>query len=145
MRAFRLDKMTLAALEATLRIYLNRDVALAKIPALHMLGAPLSELQERAETLARNLSLVPGVFSAQPRQDVAFVGGGSLPDQKLPTWVVEVQAATVPDEAFAHKLRTGDPAVLGRLREGKLVLDVRTIFPEQARTLVEAIQRAVGE
>jgi L-seryl-tRNA(Ser) seleniumtransferase len=143
MRAFRLDKMTLAALEATLRLYLNEARALAEVPGLRMLGAPLEELQRRAEALAAGLAGVGGI-TAQVREDVAFVGGGSLPDQAMKTWVVEVQAAGLSDEILAHRLRTGTPAVVGRLREGKLVLDVRTVFLHQEAGLVEAVRAAVA-
>lgn len=143
MRAFRLDKMTLAALEATLRIYLNEQAALAEVPVLRLLGTPLEELKQRAEELARDIGVLPGIFSAQPRADVAFVGGGSLPDQKLATWVVEVQPAQLADEDFARRLRLGDPAVLGRLQDGKLLLDLRTIFPEQTPDLLQALRRAL--
>ncbi|MCI0378145.1 MAG: L-seryl-tRNA(Sec) selenium transferase [Gemmataceae bacterium] len=143
MRAFRLDKMSLAALETTLRIYLSETQALEKIPALRMLGLPLAELQERAEKLAQELSALEGIFSARACQDVAFVGGGSLPDQKLATCVVEVQVQSVSDEEFAQRLRTGAPALIGRLRDGKILFDLRTVFPEQTSGLVAAVRDAL--
>src|SRR5205085_12576275 len=75
MRAFRLDKMTLAALEATLRLYLNEARALAEVPGLRMLGTPPGELRQRAEGLAARLRAVGGIASAAVAQDVAYVGG----------------------------------------------------------------------
>jgi L-seryl-tRNA(Ser) seleniumtransferase len=143
MRAFRLDKMTLAALEATLRLYLNEERALREVPVLRMLGTPLEELRQRAEGLAARLRDVSGL-AAQAAEDVAYVGGGSLPDQAMKTWVVEVEAAGRSDADLASRLRTGTPAVMGRLRDGKLVLDVRTVFPHQEAQLVEAVRRAVA-
>jgi L-seryl-tRNA(Ser) seleniumtransferase len=143
MRAFRLDKMTLAALEATLRLYLNEEAALREIPGLRMFGTPLDALRRRAETLARRLQDVPGLTDVQAAEDVAFAGGGSLPDQPLPTWVVEARPAERSDADFAQRLRTGSPAVVCRVREGRIVLDVRTIFPEQTDALVHAIQAAL--
>jgi L-seryl-tRNA(Ser) seleniumtransferase len=143
MRAFRLDKMTLAALEATLRLYLNEDQALQRVPALRMLGTALSELQQRAEALAARLRDLNGVASVQVSPDEAFVGGGSLPDQAMKSWVLEIHAARLGDGELASRLRTGTPAVMGRLRGGKLVLDVRTVFPEQETALVEAVRQAV--
>jgi L-seryl-tRNA(Ser) seleniumtransferase len=140
MRAFRLDKMTLAALETTLRLYLDEAAALREVPVLRLLGTPLEELRERAEALAARLRDVPGVQSAIAAEDVAFVGGGSLPDQRMKTWVVDVEPAAQSDEDFAYRLRAGDPAVLGRLRDGKLVLDVRTVFPEQTEMLARAVR-----
>src|SRR5262249_61794866 len=79
-----------------------------------------------------------GVARATAAEDVAYVGGGSLPDQAMPTWVVEVEARAVGDAELAYRLRAGDPAVMGRLRDGRLVLDVRTVFAEQEDELVEA-------
>jgi L-seryl-tRNA(Ser) seleniumtransferase len=142
MRAFRCDKMTLAALEATLRLYLHEARALEEVPGLRMLGTKPAELHRRAELLAERLRALPGLKAARVREDHAFVGGGSLPDQAMKTWVVEVEARDVGDEELAHRLRTGTPAVLGRLRDGKLVLDARTVFERQEAELIEALGRA---
>jgi L-seryl-tRNA(Ser) seleniumtransferase len=143
-RAFRLDKMTLAALEATLRLYLHEERALGEVPVLRMLGMPLAELRQRAETLAERLCGVPGLAVVAVREDIAYVGGGSLPDQALKTHVVELQAHGLSDADLAYRLRTGLPAVMGRVRDGRLVLDLRTIFPEQEASLIEAVRQAVG-
>jgi L-seryl-tRNA(Ser) seleniumtransferase len=141
MRAFRLDKMALAALEATLRLYLNEEQAVREIPVLRLLSIPLEELWRRAQALAERLRAA-GLTTAA-REDSTYVGGGSLPDQALKTWVVEVEAAGVSDEELARRLRLSDPAVLGRLQGGKLLLDVRTVFPEQERGLTQAIVDAI--
>jgi L-seryl-tRNA(Ser) seleniumtransferase len=140
MRAFRLDKMTLAALETTLRTYLDEDRALREVPVLRMLGTPLDELRTRAEGLAERLKEVSGLGSIRSCEDTAFVGGGSLPDQAMKTWVVEIEPASLSDAELACRLRTGTPAVVARLRDGKLVLDLRTIFAGQELALVEAIR-----
>jgi L-seryl-tRNA(Ser) seleniumtransferase len=142
MRAFRLDKMTLAALETTLRLYLHEERALQEIPGLRMLGTSLAELSGRAESLAKCLREVEGLDGVRVREDVAFVGGGSLPDQAIKTHIVELEARALGDAELAHRLRTGTPAVVGRLRDGKLVLDLRTVFPHQEAELVEAVRRA---
>ena len=141
MRAFRLDKMTLAALEATLRLYLNEEKALAEVPGLRMLGFSSDELKQRAESLAARLREIDGL-SAEVIEDVAYVGGGSLPDQPMKTWIVAVAAKNQSDADLALRLRTGTLGVLGRLREGKLALDLRTVFPAQEDALVEAIRLA---
>jgi L-seryl-tRNA(Ser) seleniumtransferase len=143
MRAFRLDKMTLAALEATLRLYLNEEKALREVPGLRMLGFSTDELKQRAEALAARLRAIVGL-TAEVIEDVAYVGGGSLPDQAMKTWIVAVEAKSQSDADLALHLRTGTPAVLGRLREGKLALDLRTVFPEQEDALVEAIRQATA-
>jgi len=144
MRAFRLDKMTLAALEATLRLYLNPDKALSEIPVLRLLGAPLEELQKRAEDLARRLGGIDGLARAEAVEDVAYVGGGSLPDQTLKTWIVAVEAKNLSDADLAQRLRMGEPAVVGRVRDGKVVFDVRTVFPTQESALIDAVALACG-
>ncbi len=145
MRAFRLDKMTLAALEATLRLYLNEDKALAEVPVLSMLATSLDRLRQRAETLAGRLAEIDGIARVQASEDQAYVGGGSLPDQAMKTWIVEIEAATISDADLAYRLRTGNPAVLGRLREGRLILDLRTVFDSQEDQLVDAIRKASVE
>jgi L-seryl-tRNA(Ser) seleniumtransferase len=145
MRAFRLDKMTLAALEATLRLYLNEAQALQQVPGLRMLGTPLSQLRQRAEALAVKLRALPGIAEVKVSEDVAYVGGGSLPDQAMKTSVLEVEAERVSDADLAYRLRTGDPAVVGRLRDEKLVLDLRTVFPHQEAAVLEALARATGQ
>jgi L-seryl-tRNA(Ser) seleniumtransferase len=139
MRAFRLDKMTLAALEATLRLYLDPERALREVPTLAMLGTPPAMLRQRAESLAERLKAIESLASVVVVEDVAYVGGGSLPDQTMPSWVVEIAARNLGDAELAHRLRTGTPAVVGRVRDGKVVLDVRTVFLHQEDGLVEAV------
>jgi L-seryl-tRNA(Ser) seleniumtransferase len=141
MRALRLDKMTLAALEATLRLYLDDAKALAEVPVLRMLATPLDELRMRADRLAAKLHDVPGVMVAV-RDDEAFVGGGSLPDRALATVVVEVRVADVSEDELARRLRTGSPAVLGRVQGGEVLLDLRTVLPDQEDALVDAVRAA---
>jgi L-seryl-tRNA(Ser) seleniumtransferase len=142
MRAFRLDKMTLAALETTLRLYLDPERALREVPVLRMLGTPVTELHQRAEALAARLRNIDSLALVDVAEDVAYVGGGSLPDQKMAAWVIEIAARNVGDAELAHRLRTGDPAVMTRVREGKVVLDVRTVLPHQEDALVAAVQTA---
>jgi len=143
MRAFRLDKMTLAALEATLRLYLNEERALADVPTLRMLGLSKEDLRQRATALAERLRAISGL-RVGVRNDVAFVGGGSLPDRPLATAVIEISSRDVSDAELAARLRTGTPAVLGRVQDGKVLLDMRTVFDDQMEPLVEAVRAAVS-
>ncbi|HYV39317.1 MAG TPA: hypothetical protein VE988_26750, partial [Gemmataceae bacterium] len=143
MRAFRCDKMTLAALEATLRLYLHEERALREIPTLGMLTTSLSELHKRAHALAEQLRRLKGLALVQVGEDQTYVGGGSLPDQALATFVIELTARELGDDALAHRLRIGNPSVLARVRDGKVVLDVRTVFQRQESELVEAVRAAV--
>lgn len=142
MRAFRLDKMTLAALEATLRIYLHPEQALERVPILRMLSAPLGELKQRAESLAERWRAA-GLMNVETVEDIAYVGGGSLPDQKMPTWVVAITPVGS-DADFAFQLRSGTPAVMARLQGGKVLFDVRTVFPEQMEELIGAVTSATA-
>lgn len=141
MRAFRLDKMTLAALEATLRLYRDPVRALREVPTLRMLAMPVAELRERCEALAARLREVPRL-SVSVRDDTAFVGGGSLPDQALPTTVVVLKAHDWSETEFAARLRAGTPSVVGRVQGGELLLDVRTVFPRQEEEVVSAVRAA---
>jgi L-seryl-tRNA(Ser) seleniumtransferase len=143
MRAFRLDKMTLAALEATLRLYLNEERAMREVPVLRLLGTPLEELRQRAERLAEQLRGLAGLASVTTAEDVAYVGGGSLPDQSMKSWIVEIEADSLSDAELAQRLRLGIPAVMARLRGGKLVLDVRAILTHQEGPLIEAMRNAL--
>ncbi len=139
MRAFRLDKMTLAALEATLRLYRDPGRARREIPVLRMLTTPLSELRGRAEAFAARLAAAG--IRAEVREDVAYVGGGSLPDVAVPTAVVAVAGAN--ESALAAQLRGGSPAVVGRVQNGRLLLDLRTVFERQEDELLAAVRVAV--
>jgi L-seryl-tRNA(Ser) seleniumtransferase len=143
MRAFRLDKMTLAALEATLRLYRHPDRALAEIPTLRMLGTPAGEIRRRAEAIAAELRDVPGL-NVSVRDDSAFVGGGSLPDLPLPTAVIALSVEGLSDALFAERLRAGSPSVMARVQDGRVLFDLRTVFEWQEADLVAAIRRATG-
>jgi L-seryl-tRNA(Ser) seleniumtransferase len=144
MRAFRLDKMTLAALEATLRQYRHPDRAVHEIPTLRMLGTPAAEIRQRAERVAVRLRGIPGL-RVEVRDDSAFVGGGSLPDLPLPTAVIAVAADAVSDAVLAERLRGGTPAVMARVQEGRVLFDLRTVFERQEPELVEAIRSAATQ
>ncbi len=109
-----------------------------------MLGTPLAELRQRAEALAERLRAIAGIASVKTTEDVAYVGGGSLPDQTMKSWVVEVEPDSLSDAELARRLRLGTPAVMARLRDGKLVLDVRTIFAHQESLLVEVVRQALA-
>jgi L-seryl-tRNA(Ser) seleniumtransferase len=141
MRAFRLDKMTLAALEATLRLYRDPTRALRELPTLRMLTAPLAGLRERAERFAGRLRQAGGI-NVTVRGDVSYVGGGSLPDVGVPTAVLAISAAGLSEGEFAARLRTGTPAVIGRTTAGEFLLDLRTVFARDEDQLLAALVQA---
>lgn len=142
MRAFRLDKMTLAALEATLRLYRDPAKAIREVPTLRMLTTPQAELKKRCDAFAEWLRAIPGV-TVGVREDVAYVGGGSLPDIGVPTVVLAVSAERISEGELATRLRTGTQAVVGRVQDGRVLLDLRCVFERQEEELLEAVRVAV--
>lgn len=138
-RALRCDKLTLAALEATLALYRD-DRARAEIPVLRMLGASADGLRARAEVLARRLAATG--LETEPVSAPAAVGGGACPGVELPGTAVAL-AFTGGAEELARRLRLGSPPVIGRIRDGRLLLDPRTVPPEREDELVAAVGAAV--
>jgi L-seryl-tRNA(Ser) seleniumtransferase len=132
-RALRLDKLGLAALEATLRLYLDPERARREIPVLAMLGAGEAELQARAARLA---ALIPG---AEVVPSTARVGGGALPLLELPGPVVAIGGDGI--DALAARLRAFDPPLIGRIEAGRLLLDPRTLAGDDE---LDAAGRAVA-
>jgi L-seryl-tRNA(Ser) seleniumtransferase len=106
-RALRVDKLALAALEATLRLYADPATARNSIPILRLLSTPLENLKLRAERLAPQLAAIAGIRAVEPIQGTTHVGGGAVPGQQLPTWSVALQPATSTAEGLASRLRTG--------------------------------------
>lgn len=137
-RALRVDKSTLAALQATLLHYVRGEAERA-VPVWRMIAAPLDELAARAEVLAARLRGA-GVEAAVVAA-ASTVGGGSLPGETLPTRAVAVTAAPA---ALAAALRRGDPPVVGRIVENRVLFDLRTVPAEADERLWQATVAAVG-
>jgi L-seryl-tRNA(Ser) seleniumtransferase len=125
-RALRADKLTLAALEATLALYLDPERAMEEIPVLRMLGEPVAAVRARAERLA-------GLVGGEVEQTVGRVGGGALPLAELPSFACAVE------EELAAPLRGAETPVIALVRDGRCLLDCRTI----ADTEVDEVARAV--
>jgi L-seryl-tRNA(Ser) seleniumtransferase len=128
-RALRADKLTLAALEGTLSLHEDPERARAEIPVLRMLDEPVERVRERAERLA-------GLVGGEVEETVARVGGGALPLAELPS------AACAIEESIATALRLGDPPVLGIVRDGRLLLDARTLTDSEVDEAARAVLRA---
>ena len=140
-RALRVDKLTLAALAATLRLYRQGDVARREIPLLAMLSTTEDELEVRARQLAERINAWHGAVAAEAVADVSYLGGGSIPAQQMPTWCVALDAADENVDRLAAGLRVGTPSVVGRVRRGRLLLDLRSIFPRQDDALLLAVKQ----
>lgn len=140
MRAFRVGKLTLAALSATLRLYRNPELAKQKIPLLAMLCTSTDNLKFRAEKLAALLAGVSSIRSLQVRAGAALLGGGSMPGQEIPSYQIVIEPAGDSVQRVAERLRLGQPAVMCRIHEDRLVLDLRTVEPKYDPQLVAAFQ-----
>jgi L-seryl-tRNA(Ser) seleniumtransferase len=128
-RALRADKLTVAALEGTLALLADPERARAEIPVLRMLDEPLDSVRERAERLA---TLIGG----EVEETVARVGGGALPLAELPS------AACAVEEPLAGPLRLGEPPVIGIVRDGRLLLDARTLTAAEVDEVARAVLQA---
>jgi L-seryl-tRNA(Ser) seleniumtransferase len=133
MRAIRPDKLTLAALGATLAHYV-RGEAEHEVPVWRMIATSCETLRDRAEGLAAHL------HPAEAVETRSAVGGGSLPGQTQPSWAVALPAES-PDALAAH-LRHANPPVIARIEDDRLLLDLRTILPEQDTELLRAVRHA---
>ena len=125
-RALRADKLTLAALEGTLGLYLEPERALREVPVLRMLVEPAESVRARAERLG-------GLVDGSVEQTVGRVGGGALPLTELPSF------ACVIEESLAAELRVGEPPVVGIIRDGRLLLDCRTLTDSEVDEVAEAV------
>ena len=127
-RALRIDKLTLAALEATLRLYRDFDVATKRIPTLRMITTPMEELTSRAVRLKGFLDEVASTkFEFVVEDNFSQVGGGALPGQNIPTKVVSVTSQEYSVASIEKMLRSFDPPIIGRIEHEKYLLDVRTM------------------
>jgi L-seryl-tRNA(Ser) seleniumtransferase len=135
-RALRADKLCLAALEATLASYLD-GAAQADIPTLRMLHAPLAEIEERAGRLAEELRRAAPRLEVDVAASVARSGGGTLPTYDIPSFAVRLGGKEA--DGLAEVLRSCAPPVVGRVREGRVWLDARTLLPGDEVAVVEAV------
>jgi L-seryl-tRNA(Ser) seleniumtransferase len=135
-RALRVDKTTIAALQATLLHYLKGE-AEEKVPIWRMMAMPIEAIEGRAIAWAKKLA--EASVAARVVDGRSTVGGGSLPGETLPTRLVVIQVNS-PDE-LAHRLRAGGPPVIGRIEDDLFLLDPRTVLVEEDGVLIEAIKR----
>jgi L-seryl-tRNA(Ser) seleniumtransferase len=134
-RALRAGKLIYQALEETLRrtLFERWD----EIPALRMIRADADEIRERAQELATRLE---GVLDAVAVPGESVIGGGSTPERHLPTWLVAIRAPRIAD--LEARLRQAEPPVIARLENDRLLLDLRTVFPEEEAALAAALVQA---
>jgi len=138
-RALRVDKLTLSALEATLRFYLEPERALAEIPVLAMLTATAGEIESRANAVARTLR--EAGLDVRVTSSKASVGGGAFPTAEIPSSAVVLEGGAQQTE---EKLRRSEPSVIGRIADGKVLLDLRSVLPREDATLCRAVLKALS-
>ena len=144
-RAVRLDKMTLAALEVTLRLYLDEERLFAEVPTLRMLTMKPVEIWQRASAIAGALRQECGeCYEIELVADVSRAGGGALPMEDIPTTVVALGPKHMSAAALEVRLRTGQPAVIARIKDGRLLLDPRTLRADEEPEVVAALVRAAA-
>lgn len=140
LRAVRIDKLTLAALEATLRLYRDERRAILSIPTLRMLTSTPESLERRANLLIRRFRRsLPPVVTLLKHRGESSAGGGSFPLLQLPTTLIEVRIAGASPQEIETVLRTGGVPVIGRIHRERFLLDMRTILEEDMAPLQEAL------
>jgi L-seryl-tRNA(Ser) seleniumtransferase len=137
-RSYRVDKLTLAALEATLALYRDPSRAMREVPTLAMLGTPVDALRQRAVALRDSLGELRQLVEIAESE--ASVGGGAFPTARIPSIALMIDTDATDLE---RRLRLGEPAVIGRLADGKLLLDLRSVPPRDDISLAGALRAAL--
>ncbi len=141
-RALRIDKLTLAALDATLAQYLDREKAAREIPTLWMLTQPLSEIERKAGILAGKMKTIEDAgLTVQIQDDLSQSGGGALPTGHFPTKTVCIRHERLSANQIESRLRLGTPHIISRIKEGLVVFDPRTLNDDEIGEIVKAIER----
>ncbi|MGE5204555.1 MAG: L-seryl-tRNA(Sec) selenium transferase, partial [Chlamydiota bacterium] len=136
-RALRVDKLAYAALEATLLAYVRQDHD--AIPALRMLRLAPEEIERRAEAVKQKLEAEASRLSLEIVDGRSVVGGGAAPAATLPSRLLAVTCEDLSADELATRLRAGDPPIVARVEEGRVLLDLRAVFPEQDELVVRAL------
>jgi L-seryl-tRNA(Ser) seleniumtransferase len=140
-RALRVDKMTLAALDAVLALHESGRAA-ATLPTLRMLSATAAEVRARATAFAARLATEGTGLAGEVVDGVSATGGGAAPTVEIPTALLRVVHPRLGAQRLAEALRAGEPPVVARVAEGALLLDLRTVAPEEEDALRAALRRA---
>ncbi|AZR73213.1 L-seryl-tRNA(Sec) selenium transferase [Anoxybacter fermentans] len=139
LRALRVDKFTLAALEVTLKHYLREEEAMNEIPTLRMLKLTADVIKKRVEKFAQRLKETLNEVEIRVVEGRSMVGGGSLPLEEIPTWLVGVKFNRISTTDAEIQLRQGEVPVICRIQDDELLFDLRTVFPDQEDEILEAL------
>lgn len=139
-RAFRIDKLTLAALEATLRLYFDDEKAIREIPLISMMTMPIELLEERADFLCSKINREVKEITATLEEGFSQVGGGSMPLQELPTKLIRIKPLKMSVQQLEGKLRGGDVPLIVRVHKDHIYMDVRTIKLAEFDEIIEILK-----
>lgn len=142
-RAFRIDKFTIAALEATLRYYLDEKDAIEKIPTLKLLTQDIKEIENRAKEFLDGIS--KDLIETEIVDDISQVGGGSMPLERLATKSAKISSNKIKISQLERKMRELETPIIGRIYKECLYLDFRTVFDSQVVELINGFNRALSE
>jgi L-seryl-tRNA(Ser) seleniumtransferase len=145
LRALRVDKVTLAALEGTLRLYCDERQALSRIPTLRMLTVSADELASRASSMVRRMRrALPTGLKLKTLSGVSQVGGGTFPLLELPTTLISVAITGIAPQQLEERMRTAPVPIVGRIGHGEYLLDPRTLFDGDIPEIIAAL-RTIAE
>ena len=145
LRALRVDKLTLAALEGTLRLYRDERLAWAEIPTLRLLRLTAAELKTKGQQIVRHLRRqLPGSITVELIPGISQVGGGALPLAELPTWLLAIRSADRSAREFEEGLRRQPVPVIGRIARGDFLLDLRTVAGDDWTAVVDGLRVVVA-
>jgi len=143
-RIVRVGKLTLAVLEATLKLFLDESVALREVPTLQMLRRTATEIQEHAERLVKELSARNVAATVATTSGFSQMGSGSLPTQNLATTLVAITPRRGSAETLAGRLRLHEPPVFARIQNDQVLLDPRTLRPGDDAIVIDAVTAALA-
>jgi L-seryl-tRNA(Ser) seleniumtransferase len=143
-RALRIDKLSLAALSATLRSYLDLDRAVKENPTLRMITRPIKELKQEATKMARKLAEFEKQLEVSVEKEVSRAGGGSLPLADLPTYVVSVKPKALSINKLEAGLRSNDPPIIVRIKEDRILIDPRTLQKGEEKIIYQGFKTLIS-
>lgn len=141
-RALRIDKLTIAALEATLLLYLDTQQAVKEIPTLQMLTVEQQSLKEKALQLEAELQKIASL-RVTLREGVSQVGGGAMPTEELATWLVAIQSPLLSTTELVNQLRQNEVPIITRVKNQECLIDIRTIEEEEIPQIVTAVAKII--
>lgn len=143
-RALRVDKLTICALEATLRLYLDETEAINNIPTLRMLTYSIEELEIRAKNLYNKIMNIKVDANVNIEDGLSQVGGGSMPLETIKTKVIAIKPNNMNVSSLEKKLRLSDEHIIARVYDNKYILDLRTIFDEEFDIIAKELKKALN-